>query len=170
MSQRLLIRHTVSQLEELFAAKGTDSDALDALRVELQLRNVPRAKTLLAKVRAALLRSAPLTPPAQPKLFDPIPSESLPASPPTVILPKPSLKPVEQEPHVPPMPLDEAYKVLRVTSGTPWDQVEQARSKLVQRSHPDALAALSADKRAAIQSEAKRANAAYAALSQARRW
>lgn len=170
MSQRPLMRHTVDQLEEMYVAKRNDTDAFNALHLELQFRNVPRAKTLLAKVKAALSSGAPLTPPAQPELFNPIPSETLPASPPTVILPKPPIKPVEQESPPPAMPLDEALKTLRVNAGTPWDQVERARTKIVERSHPDALAALSEDKRAAIQAEAKRANAAYAALSKARRW
>jgi DnaJ-domain-containing protein 1 len=168
MTQRLLMRHTVDQLEEMFAAKQRDTDALNALHLELQFRNVPRAKTLLAKVRAAISIGASLTPPAQPELFDPRPPEMLPSSPPTVILPKPPLKPVEQELQLSPMSLDEACKVLRVTAGTPWDQVERARTKIVERSHPDALAALSEDKRAAIRAEAKRANAAYVALSRER--
>jgi len=48
------------------------------------------------------------------------------------------------------------------------ENVEQARAKLVQRSHPDALKVLSAEKRAAALLNAKRANAAYAVLARNR--
>jgi hypothetical protein len=88
MSQRPLMRHTVDQLEEMFAAEQMDNDALSALHLELHFRNVPRAKTLLAKVRAALSSDAPLTSPAQPELFGPIPPEMLSASPPLAITQK----------------------------------------------------------------------------------
>jgi len=58
--------------------------------------------------------------------------------------------------------------LLRVTAGAPWEEVEQARAKIVQRCHPDALEGLSADRRIAAVDDAKRANAAYAALAQER--
>jgi len=45
---------------------------------------------------------------------------------------------------------------------------ESIRPELVQQSHPDNVATMSAEKRAAVQAEAKRANAAYAVLRQAR--
>jgi DnaJ-domain-containing protein 1 len=170
MSPRPFLRSTIVELEELFAAKRTDSDTLNALKTELQFRNVPRATALLAKVKNALSGDTSLIPTAQPGLFatalQPAPQRPQPTT--SGILPKPIPKPAEKPPEVPAMPLDEAYKLLRVTAGTPWDEVEQARARLVQRSHPDALEGLSGEKRAAALSEAKRANAAYAALAKER--
>jgi len=169
MSARPYMRSTIIELEELFAAKRTDSDTLNALEAELQFRNVPRATALLAKVKVALAGEIPLTPSAQPGLFPsaaaPVPAAPKPAA---VILPKPGPKPSDKVPEAPAMPLDEAYKVLRVTAGAPWDEVEQARAKLVQKSHPDALEGLTVEKRAAAVQDAKRANAAYAAIAQER--
>lgn len=43
------------------------------------------------------------------------------SAPPAVFLPKLAAEPVEQTTEIPPMALDEAYRVLRVTAGTPWD-------------------------------------------------
>lgn len=57
---------------------------------------------------------------------------------------------------------------LRVTAGTIWAEVEQSRSKIVQRSNPDNIAGLSAEKRLAIQTDAKRANVAYSVILQSR--
>src|ERR1035437_6704304 len=79
---------------------------------------------------------------------------------PAVILPKATAKPAPPVAEIPPMALDEAYKALRVTAGASWAEVEQARFKIVQRAHPDTVAELSAAKRIAAQTEAKRANAA----------
>jgi hypothetical protein len=170
VTPRPYLRSTIVELEELFAAKRTDSDTLNVLKTELQFRNVPRATALLAKVKAALSGDTSLIPTAQPGLFaagvQPEPPPPQQAA--TVILPRPIPRPAEKMPEVPAMPLDEAYKLLRVTAGRPWDEVEQARVRIVQRSHPDALEGLSAEKRAAALSEAKRANAAYAALAKER--
>lgn len=169
MSPRPHFRSTIVELEDLFAAKRTDTDTLTALKTELQFRNVPRATALLVKVNAALSGETLLTPTAQPGLFastpQPIPP---PPQPPAVILPKPTPMPPDEASEVPVMALDEAYKLLRVTVGTPWEEVEQARSRLVQRSHPDALDGLSAEKRAAALQDAKRANAAYAVMARDR--
>ena len=169
MSGRPYMRSTIVELEELFAAKRTDSDTLNALKAELQFRNVPRATALLARVKVALSGGTPLTPTAQPGLFpsdvSPVPAAPKPAA---MILPKPGPKPTDKVPDTPAMPLDEAYKLLRVTAGAPWDEFEQARAKLVQKSHPDALEGLSVEKRAAALQDAKRANAAYAAIAQER--
>ena len=169
MSPRPYMRSTIVELEKLFVAKRTDSDTLNALRNELQFRNVPRATALMAEVKAALSGGTALTPGVQPELF----AVALPPTPPpqqsaAVILPKPTPRPAEKAPAVPVVALDEAYKLLRVTAGAPWDEVEQARARLVQRSHPDALEGLSADKRAIALLDAKRANAAYAALAKER--
>ena len=169
MSPRPYLRSTIVELEELFAAKRSETDTLNALKMELQFRNVPRATALLAKVKAALAGGTPLIPTAQPELFaTPPPPKPPPSQPAAVILPKPAPRPAEKAPEAPAMALEEAYKLLRVTAGTPWDEVEQARARLVQRSHPDALEGLSAEKRAAAVLDAKQANAAYAALAHER--
>jgi hypothetical protein len=170
MTPRPYLRSTIVELEELFAAKRTDSDTLNALKTELHFRNVPRATALLVKVKAALSGDTALIPTAQPGLFAAVvqPKPRQPQPPAAVILPSPISKPAEKVPEVPAMPLDEACKLLRVTAGTPWEQVEQARARIVHRSHPDALEGLSAEKRAAALSEAKGANAAYAALAKER--
>ena len=167
MSLRPYIRATVAELEELFAARQTDTDTLNALKTELQFRNVPRATALLVRVRNALAGGRPLIPTAQPELFT-APLASPEPEPAAVILPKPVPKPVETIVELPAVTLEEAYKLLRVSAGSPWDEVEQARARLVQRSHPDALEGLSAEKRTAAVLDARRANSAYAALAQER--
>jgi hypothetical protein len=169
MNPRPYMRSTIVELEDLFAAKRTDTDTLNALKTELQFRNVPRAISLLSKVKATLSGDTSLTPTAQPGLFTaPLPPQSPSPQPIVVILPKPAPRPPETVPEVQAMAIDEAYKLLRVTGGTPWEEVEHARARLVQRSHPDALEGLSAEKRALALLDAKRANAAYTALAKER--
>ena len=173
MTARPLLRHTVAQLEEMFAAKPSDTDTLKALDTELQFRNVPRATVLLRKVKSALTGGSLLIPSAQPELFTParVPIRAIAQpimTPPAVILPKAAAKPASPVAEIPPMALDEAYKALRVTADASWAEVEQSRFKIVQRAHPDTVAELSAEKRIAAQTEAKRANAAYTVLLEAR--
>ena len=190
MTQRPLLRHTIGQLEEMFARQRPDDDALKVLEAELQFRHVPRAVSLLRRVKAALRGEGSLSLPEQPKLFEPV---SLPLRPvpepivilpmpepnPSAVLPKPEVKPSNLAisaastpvpiPEVLQLALDEACKVLHVTPGTPWAEIELSRSRIVQRAHPDAVERLSPEKRAAARAEAQRANAAYAALLEARR-
>ena len=172
MNARPFLRSTIVELEDLYAAKRTDADTLNALMAELQFRNVPRAIALLAKVKAALSGETPLTPSAQPELFTPsslpLASPLPPPQPPAGIFPKPIPKSLGREPEAPTMALDEAYKILRVTAGSPWEQVEQARAMIVQRSHPDSILEVSPEKRSATIAEARLANAAYVALQRAR--
>jgi curved DNA-binding protein CbpA len=66
------------------------------------------------------------------------------------------------------MPLEEAYKVLKATPGATWNSIEQTRRTLVNQLHPSRWKPLSTEKRAQALAEAKRINAAYAALSQTR--
>ena len=66
------------------------------------------------------------------------------------------------------MPVDEAYKMLKATPASTWDSIEQIRRLLIQQSHPSRVASLSAARRAQVQAEAKRVNAAYAVLGNAR--
>lgn len=66
------------------------------------------------------------------------------------------------------MPLEDAYKVLKATAGSTWESIEQTRRQLVQQSHPGRLKSMNPERRAQTLAEAKRVNAAYAVLSQAR--
>ena len=66
------------------------------------------------------------------------------------------------------MSVDEAYKILRATSSSTWEVIEQARRQIVQQAHPERLAALGSAQRADVEAEAKRANAACAVLRQLR--
>ncbi len=66
------------------------------------------------------------------------------------------------------MPLEEAYKILKATPGATWNSIEQTRRTLVNQLRPSQWKPLSAEKRAQALAEAKRINAAYAALSQTR--
>jgi DnaJ-domain-containing protein 1 len=64
--------------------------------------------------------------------------------------------------------IDEAYNILKATSCSTWETIEQTRRQVVQQSHPERLRTLGAEQRAKAKAEAKRANAAYAALRQLR--
>ena len=177
MTVRPLMRHKVTELEELFAASQADTETLKALEGELRCRHVPRAMVLLKAVQAKLTRTSPSTagspkpaplqesslprPQRRATFFPSAPTNSCPAAPP----PKPSTLASDGEPM---MTLEDAYKVLRAKEGTPWEVIEQTRRQLVQKAHPDNFGGLSADKRSAIQFEAKRANVAYSVLLQSR--
>lgn len=183
---RPLMQHGVGKLEEMFVTSKSDANLLKQLEQELQFRQVPRAVALLAKVRAAMsagaaapkAQTAPASLPAratgpisqQPDLWErpAIP----PASPPAAVrAAAPAVRP--QEPLLVArtaaspvaMPLEEAYKVLKATPGATWDSIEQTRRTLVNQLHPSRWKPLSAEKRAQVLAEAKRINAAYAALS-----
>lgn len=187
---RSLMQHGVGQLEEMFAKGKSDAKLLQQLEQELLYRHVPRAIALLAEVQAAMSDGAaepqtptvPMSPPA--RATTPISQQpdlrGLPATPPAVPTPAPirTVAPVviPQEPQPvakspapsPTMLVEDAYKVLKVTPGATWESIEQMRCTLVHQSHPSRWEALSADKRAQALTEAKRVNAAYVALSQAR--
>jgi len=191
---RLLMQHGVGQLEEMFANGKADPKVLKQLENELQYRQVPRAVALLAEVQAAMYGGTPAAPqvatvPGPPLARPPVPAPVLqqpdpwgrPAAPPVVAPPAvvhsaapairlPDSSPVANAPPVsaPTMPLEDAWKVLRATPGAPWESLEQTRRTLVQQSHPSRWKALSTEKRAQALAEARRVNAAYAALSQAR--
>ena len=76
--------------------------------------------------------------------------------------------PKTPQPAAPAMPLEGAYKVLKTTATSTWESIEQTRRQLVQQSHPARLKSMSPERRSQALAEAKRVNAAYAALSQAR--
>jgi len=187
---RPLMQLGVGKLEEMFAMGKLDAKLLKHLEQELQYRQVPRAIALLSKVRAAMSEgaaapeaptlpaSAPMRATApvsqQPDLWGrpPIPHVVSPSAP--IRAAVPTVGPQElpllaRSPASPPaLPLAEAYKILKATPGATWESIEQTRRTLVHQSHPSRWKTLNSEKRAQTLAEAKRINAAYAALSQTR--
>jgi DnaJ-domain-containing protein 1 len=166
MSERPFLRHTIAQLEELFVNSPTE-ETLKSLEEELRNRQVPRAVSLMAKIRASVAGSdSPNTFVLQPAFSQPVLFTA-----PSAETPKAKVPPPIQTPPRPVVPeqietmiLEEAYKTLRVTASTSWPEIEEARRQLVQKAHPDNLAELSTEKRTAIQTYAKLANVAFAVL------
>lgn len=62
----------------------------------------------------------------------------------------------------------DAYKVLKATSCSTWETIEQTRREVVQQAYPERVATLTPELRATARTEAKKANAAYAILGQLR--
>lgn len=185
---RPLIQHGVGQLEDLFTKSKSDPRVLKRLEHELKYRQVPRAVALLAEVRAAMYGLSPTpapdtnapapprAPAPQPSLRDtqpPVARHAAP-SPPVVDVPaapQPVAAAALATPAtapVPAIPLEDAYKLLKATSGSTWESIEQTRRLLVEASHPERLRSLPEGKRTQALAEAKRVNDAYAALSLAR--
>ena len=191
---RPLMQHGVGQLQELFAKSKADAKVLKQLENELQYRQVPRAVALLVEVQAAMyggtpaapqVVTVPTPPPARPSAPGPVSQQPdlwgrsaaprVVAPPAAVHTAAPAVSPPEPLPVVkappastPAMPLEDAYKVLKATPGAIWESLEQTRRTLVQQSHPSRWKTLSTEKRAQALAEARRVNAAYAALSHAR--
>lgn len=173
----------IAQLEELFSTGRSDPKILGQLEHELRHRQVPRAVSLLVKVRAAMRGSLPPGPASlttgapQGKLVlgdgspvtPPKPDAGLvrssagtknaPSSPSATKAPRPKL---------PQMPLEDAYKLLKATATTSWEVIEQTRRELVERSSPSLMSDKGAEQREKSIEEAGRVNDAYDALSQAR--
>lgn len=184
---RPLMRLGINQLKEMFAQNKLEPKILKQLAEELQYRRTPKAIALMNDVQSALRRSshAPQSssvsptrtidanpqlqlrpqlisgapnaftatvPPATPTRASPASGRSsqsvLPVIPET-----PSPKPVN-------MPLEDAYKVLRVTSTSTWDTIELARRQLVQQASPVKTVAMNSEKRSQLQDQAHRANLA----------
>lgn len=179
---RPLIQLGVGNLETLFAKSKADVKVLKQLEHELQYRQVPRAVALLAEVQAAMSRAqsvspattpsnpAPATVPKQQSLLDRPSTPAAAPRPAEPVVKAPAPTPILKTPQAaqPLMSLDDAYKLLKVTPGSTWESVEQTRRQLVQQSHPARLKLMSPEKRMQTLAEAKRVNAAYGTLSQAR--
>lgn len=185
---RPLMQRRIEQLEELLRANGNDEKVLKQLEYELQFRQVPRARALLSRVQAERAResrpasvTAPINAPTQGDLLagnaqsgTPMPTstEWKPRVPvvtaPDISHSSPSSSPQKITPSAASISMAEAYKVLGVSPSASWDAVELARRRIVQLAHPQRLASIAADKRAAVKAEARRANEAYAAIHQAR--
>lgn len=189
--QRPLMQHGVGQLEALFKASKADQKVLKQLEHELQYRQVPRALALLERVQSAMLPvaetnvggqaptsaqvPAPVPDTRQPDLWQRPPAEttSLPQPTPQNMPPAPAMPPsrIRLRDEVAPAPsiaLEDACKLLKVSLASPWLEVELARRQLVQQSHPERVATLTVERRGQVLAEAKRVNAAYAALSAAK--
>lgn len=173
---RPLMQYGIRQLEEIFAKGKADREVLRQLEHELQYRQVPRAVALLAEVQAAIYLAAPEAAPgvasaSPPKA--PVPSSSPGELPRTPILEAADAAPISRSTKpvssaiaaTPPMPIDEAYRVLKATPASSWESIEQTRRQVVQHASPARRALLTTDKRAQAQSDAQRANAAYATLA-----
>jgi DnaJ-domain-containing protein 1 len=192
--ERPLFRYTVAQLEGIFANARDDEKTLVLLEAELKNRQVPRAVELHDLVRKALkaLSSAEATgaSPEQtslelevPKLFAAKPSPA-PVAPSTVTAARstsprepleiPRLGGAPARPRVvdqvpgASLTLDAAYKLLKATPNTSWEEVERIRQQLVLQAHPDKLATLSPEARGQAKGAAKEVNAAYMLLLAAR--
>lgn len=177
---RPLMQLGIMELEALFAKSRRDMQVLRNLEAELEHRQVPRARSLLASVRTAMkatdatVPSAALGPPAaadrpsamqtQPELglFNPVRS-----APPVIKSPVPigSKQASQSREEGPLIPLSEAYRLLKANPGSTWESIELARQQLVQRASP-AVAPTEQQRR--LQEEANRINAAYKAIVVAR--
>jgi len=142
---RPLMQRGIGDLEALFAKSKTDVEVLKQLKHELQYRQVPRAVALLADVQTAMNGATSAKP-------GPIDTDAR----------------KTQKDAVLSITVEDAYKLLKATSGSAWESIEQTRRQMVQPSHPARLKSMSLERRNQTLAEAKMVNAAYAALSQVR--
>lgn len=107
----------------------------------------------------------PVFRPAEIPRREPTPAAHVVTQPVPVVLPvlavplakKPGPAPIE-------MSVEQAYRILKVTSAASWDAIELSRRQLVARAQPDRVAGLEPAKRKALQDEAQVANIAYKTL------
>ena len=183
---RPLMQHGVAELKTLFEKSKSDVKTLKKLEYELQHRQVPRAVALLAEVRAAIpdapltessSSQVPVTAARQSGLWEaPIavaPSKSpvsdITAHPNTTVHNShTAAKRVAVKPDVAPMSLEIAYKLLKSTPGSPWESVEMTRRQLVHQAHPEQTKMLSEERSAEALENARRINAAYVVVADAR--
>jgi hypothetical protein len=185
---RPLMQLGVGELEALFARSRTDAHVLKQLERELQYRQVPRAVALLAEVQAAMYEAQPSSavpaPPRPAPAVSPTPQQAglwerpvapavTPVAAPTAATSaaetvKAPAGPKPPQPATSAMPVEDANKLLKATAGSTWESIEQTRRQLVQQSHPSRLRSMSPERSSQVLAEAKKVNAAYAALSQAR--
>lgn len=157
-----------------------------ALQEQVQLAMKHLATSLLPSTQdelplepPAVPAPAPIPPPPAPERIAPVvvvtvpvpqpvtPSASQQARPPAADHAVAPQARVERAP-IPPVSLDDACKLLKVTLATPWQEVELARRKLVLLSHPRHVIGMPQERQEDVRIEARRINAAYAALSAAR--
>lgn len=186
---RPLSQHGVGDLEALFAKSKADAQVLRQLEDELKHRQTPRAVALLDKVRATL-RGAQTPGYVVPQFVRPVQAQLIETEP-SPATPAPAVpRPAAQQPAArvaaapetaenvakarretelqPVIPLQDAYKLLKVSPASPWEAIEQSRRQLVAASHPARLQSLGAERRAQVRNDAVRINAACAAIWRAR--
>ena len=167
---RPLMQNGIAELERMFESCHADPQILEALESELKFRSVPRATTLLTKVRRAM-NGAPILPSAsQDAQFES-----------TLLVPEQiqlriaitdsdSAAPEIREPEPPlNVSVEDAYKILKVAPNASWDSIERSRRTIVELTRPDRLEKLNEERRQALRLDALRANAALDALLQDRR-
>jgi len=172
---RPLMQLGIMELEALFAKSRRDTQVLRNLETELEHRQVPRARSLLDSVRAAMKATDATVPsaapgaaaadrpsamPTQPELGL---SKPVPSAPPEIKVAAPvELNPARQfqeEGSI--VPLSEAYRLLKANPGSSWESIELVRRQLVQRASP---AIAPTEQQVHLQEEANRINAAYKAI------
>ena len=168
---RPLMQSGIGDLERMFDSSPADPQTLEALEYELKFRSVPRAASLLSKVRRAS-SGAPLIPvPRQELLFEHKPSAPARQAPlpMTAIVREAGASSEEQPKSQLKVSVEDACKILKVTPNAPWNTIEQSRRAIVELSRPDYSVKISEEKRQALREDAYKANAAFSALLQARR-
>lgn len=168
---RPLMQNGISELERLFETGSADPQMLEALAHELSFRSVPRAATLLSKVRRAAAGTPEMPAPSQQALFE---HRTSAATRPSLPIPQSvqSKETVAESNEVqaqPSLSIEDACKILKVSSNASWDTIEHARRAIVEMARPDRLAKESSAKCQALRLEARLANAALHALLQMRR-
>src|ERR1700682_3021917 len=98
MSDRPYVRHRIDELETLFMESAGDASVLQQLETELSFRQVPRAVTLLAKVRAGQQGRIPEPAAVQNTLFS---GETKTAAQPAAYSAQPSQSEVASDKHEP---------------------------------------------------------------------
>lgn len=163
------VPRAVALMEQVqLAMKRVASSALPRAQDELPLEPpaapapVPIAPPPERPAPAVVIVSAPVTLPTPPSLP---PQVRPPAVPPVAAAVTPAR--VERAP-IPTVSFDDACKLLKVTAGAPWQEVELSRRKLVLLSHPRHVVGMALERQEAVRDEARRINAAYAVLSAAR--
>jgi len=165
------MQNGISELERLFETGSSDPQMLEALAHELSFRSVPRAAMLLSKVRRAAAGRSETPPPNQQALFEHGTSV---ATPPSLL----NTQSVQSKGTVsggtevqaqPSLSIEDACKILKVSSSASWDTIEHARRAIVEMARPDRLAKENGAKCQALAQEARLANAAFHTLLQMRR-
>lgn len=141
---------------------------------------LPRAQDELPLEPPALAVPVPVPPPPE-RPAPAVVAVSAPVALPTPSSVPPQVRPPAVPPVATPVPptriertpisavsFDDACRLLKVTVGVPWQEVELSRRKLVLLSHPRRVVGMAAERQEAIRDEARRVNAAYAVLSAAR--
>lgn len=158
----------IAGLEDLFVKSEGGLQVLRGLEYELRHRQVPRARSLLVKVRAAIkavstteigvAASPPRPEPPRQGESDLFEAEHKPKSEEPAKVKAPAWAAGE----VPVISLSDAYKALKATPGSSWEAIELTRRQLVQRASP--VVAIDG-KRQQLQRDADNINTAYKVIA-----